>query len=235
MSDETAPESARAEDAFTPGPTLDLERCDELVRRHQRGDVRALDALVEYLWPFWGDLARRSRVLGPLRRSDDAVRDVQTRLVEKLHANERRALGQYVVWSEQNREKTFEDWMRIVATNVIRSYMRRELAEGRTIKVDGDPTARRILSEFFVSVETEEPGFRPPVTPAQTAKRLLEYARERLPAAQWTALASWLQGAEFEEIAEEQPEQLADPDAARRTVRAALATLRRRFADEATT
>jgi hypothetical protein len=66
------------------------------------------------------------------------------------------------------------------------------------------------------------------MTAAQTARQLLEFAREHLPEDQLGALMMWLEGATFEEIAEELG--LGEPEAARKTQRAAVAALRRHFA-----
>lgn len=61
------------------------------------------------------------------------------------------------------------------------------------------------------------------------ARRIVEYARDHLPEDQLAVLAGWLEGASFAEVASEL--QLADTRAAERLLRAALARLRRQFAD----
>lgn len=210
--------------------SLDAARCEALVGEVLAGRSGALDALTQALWPFWEHTIRRSRALGPWRRDPDAIRDLQTSLLGKLTDDDHKALRQYRTWAAENAGKTFEDWMRIVSANLVRSYVRKRLAERRSLhQADGD--TRRILSEFFVSIEVEDPGFRPPYTPAQTARALLQWAESRLPEEQWRALGAWLKGAEPEEIAAEVGGIVVDGEAARKAVRAALATLRRRFGD----
>ena len=68
---------------------------------------------------------------------------------------------------------------------------------------------------------------RPPVTAAQTAQQLLVFAQERLPEIQRRALAAWIEGADFDEIARDLA--LSSAKAAERAVRAATAVLRRHF------
>lgn len=69
---------------------------------------------------------------------------------------------------------------------------------------------------------------RPPMTAAQTARELIEFARAHLRADQFTGLTRWMDGADLGEIAAELA--LPDPDEARKLVRSAVAVLRREFA-----
>jgi DNA-directed RNA polymerase specialized sigma24 family protein len=87
------------------------------------------------------------------------------------------------------------------------------------------------LNEFASSPALEDLGVRPPLTAAQTARELIEFARSRLPAEQLALLEAWLEGASFDDMAREHG---TTADEARKLVRAAVATLRRHFAPEET-
>jgi DNA-directed RNA polymerase specialized sigma24 family protein len=115
--------------------------------------------------------------------------------------------------------------MRIVTKNVIRDYAREQLGS-RNVASDG-LSSKRLLNEFAYSPALEELGIRPPLTAAQTARELLEFARSRLPPEQLDVLHRWLEGASFEDIAEELGH---TPEVVRKLTRSAVATLRRHFA-----
>lgn len=166
--------------------------------------------------------------MGSLARSHDHVHEVLTRLVEKLARPEGGGLHLYAPWRERHPEKTFGDWIRIVVKNQIRDYVREQLGPPRG--ADDGPSLKRLLNEFASSPVLEELGVRPPVTAAQTARELLEFARRKLPAEQTRVLGLWLEGASFEEAGGELGLEAA---AAQRLLRAAVATLRREFAKPA--
>ena len=90
---------------------------------------------------------------------------------------------------------------------------------------------KRLLNDFAKSLPLDDMGKRPPITDAQTARQLLEFARERLPGDQLAALESWLQGASYEAIASSRG--LDDTASAKKLVRAAVAVLRRHFGGSA--
>jgi hypothetical protein len=115
--------------------------------------------------------------------------------------------------------------MRIVTKNAVRDFARTRL--GPRPQSPGEPSRKRLLNEFASSPLVEELGVRPPLTAAQTARELLEFARARLSTPELRILSAWLEGASFDEIADD--ERLS-PDEARKAVRAAIATLRRHFA-----
>ncbi len=203
----------------------DLERCEALAERVAGGDTAAWAPLAEALWPALQTLVRSSRSMGPLRRSEDDVRDVVTDLLEKLGSREGRGLLLHRSWRARHPDKTFADWLRIVATNAVRDHVRAR--RGRP-EDDGLPSVKRLLNEFSGSAAVESLGVRPPMTAAQTARQLLAFAHDQLPADQRAALSSWLEGASFEEIRAEVGASSAEEAA--RLVRAAVAVLRRRFA-----
>lgn len=207
---------------------LDLERCEALISATLAGDGKAFRRLCADLWPFWMQIARRTRSLTLLGRGEDGVRDVATDLAEKLGREDHRALGQYRDWREAHAEKTFGDWMLIVTSNAIRSYVRRHTAAGPADGSGLPPSRNRVLKDFFATVDLEEVGESPSMTPRQTARQVVEFAEGKLPGPQLRALASWLEGSEAGEIADELGLR-GGAEEAKKLVRAACATLRREF------
>lgn len=203
---------------------LDNPHCEALVLLGAQGDASACRTLVEYLWPVWLEMIRSSRRMQLLANFEDGVHDVAARLVEKLGQPGARGLCLYASWKQRNNEKAFEDWLRIVTKNVIRDYVRGKAGSQR--RNAGEPSVKRLLNDFASSPLLEELGCRPPITWAQTARELLEFASKRLTTQQWVVLEAWLKGASFEEIAVELN---LDAEFARQTLRSAVAILRRYF------
>jgi DNA-directed RNA polymerase specialized sigma24 family protein len=199
------------------------QRCERLVERTLAGDARAQRELIGHLWPAWLAQAGSSRSLGSLRRSEDSVRDIATRVAEKI-GKPNGALRLYPHWREQHPEKSFGDWMRIVTSNVIRDYVREQLGSARLD--EGEVSPKRLLNEFSSATTLDTAGVRPPYTAQETARQLLEYAERRLPPLQTTALALWLEGATFDEMSQSLG---TDAAQARDLLRAAVAVLRRNF------
>jgi DNA-directed RNA polymerase specialized sigma24 family protein len=202
---------------------LDVARCEALAHRALEGDDDARQKLVEHLWPFWMETVRSSRSMGSLARSEDAVHNVVVRLIEKIGRPEGRGLRLYPPWRERHLDKNFGDWIRIVTKNAIRDYVREQLGAPQT---SGEPSVKRLLNEFASSLAFEDRGVRPPFTAEQTARQLVEFAHAHLPADQLGVLRAWLEGGSFEDIAAESGGTAND---ARRLMRAAVATLRRKF------
>jgi len=159
------------------------------------------------------------RVLGA---TDDHVHEVATRMAEKIGRPAGHGLRLYPHWREQNPEKSFLDWIRIATANVIRDYVRERVPR----RDDGTPSVKRFLNELSSSRALEELGVRPPYTAAQTVREILSFAKEALPEEQARALGLWLEGLGFPEIGRELS---LDAPGATNLVRAAVATLRRRF------
>jgi DNA-directed RNA polymerase specialized sigma24 family protein len=176
---------------------------------------------------LWEPCLRFARGQSALRgASEDDVREVVTRFIAKLEQEEHRALQLYLDWATRHPEKSFADWLKIALSNAARDYGR-ELRGGEARAVPGEPSAKRLLNELAKQLPLDDVGVRPPVTDAQTARQLLEFAQRELPPDQRTALLEWLQGASFEMIAETSA--LPGPEDAKRLVRAAVAVLRRQF------
>ena len=205
-------------------PFIDVRLCESLVARSLQGDGKALRSLLEYLWPIWLEMVRTSRKLSMVRRSEDDVRNVAARLVEKFARRGGRNLALFVGWKERHPGKDFGDWFRIVTANVVRDYQREHRAVSRASR--DDIGAKRLLNEFSMLVPHDEPIVRPPFTPTQTARELCEFAERRLSADQLGALTLWLQGATFGDIGATLG---VSEDQGKKTLRAAVAILRRHF------
>jgi RNA polymerase sigma factor (sigma-70 family) len=205
--------------------TVENSLCEVWVARGAIGDSAACRELIEYLWPIWLEMVRSSRAIMALPNPEDGVHDVVAKLVEKLGQPGGRGLALYLSWKQRNSEKAFEDWLRIITSNAIRDHVRERLAAQR--HSSGDPGVKRLLNEFASAPVLEELGVRPPVTLAQTARELLEFARNRLGERQQAILEAWLEGASFGEIG--QAHGISELDA-RQGLRAAVAVLRRYFA-----
>lgn len=205
----------------------DVAWCEARAARGAQGDGMACRELVEHLWPHWIELLRSQRSLGPLARSEDHVHNVALRMVAKLSDPASPGIAQYPAWREHNPEKTFEDWTHILLANLVRDYVREELGP-RTPNSDL-PSVKRLLNELSWSPVAEEIGIRPPFTAHQTARQLVEFARNRLLEPQVRALSLWLEGASFEEL-----DGLLGLPAGqgRKHLRAAVAALRRHFGGE---
>jgi RNA polymerase sigma factor (sigma-70 family) len=162
-----------------------------------------------------------------LPNPDDGVHDLAARLVEKLGQPQGRGLVLYSPWKQRNADKAFEDWLHIVTKNMIRDYLREKVGTERP--ASGEISAKGLLNEFATSPLLEELGIRPPLTLAQTARELFEFAKGRLAPDELAILESWIAGASFEEIAGERN---LSEDSARQLLRSAVAILRRYFSGD---
>jgi hypothetical protein len=213
-------------------PVFDVGLCESLAFRAADGEPGVWRDLAEHLWPFWQHAVRTSRAMGSLARSEDHIHDVVAALLEKLGPEGGAALGLYPTWRAANPDKTFEDWIRIVTAYAVRDYVRRALGRRRSRDPE-QPSPKRLLNEFVTSPAADDPVFavRPEMTMAQMARQLIAYAERRLAPDQRAALMLWLAGADCDEIGDALC--AGDEDKARRTLRAAIATLRRKFAGDA--
>ncbi|MEZ4444565.1 MAG: hypothetical protein R3B72_36160 [Polyangiaceae bacterium] len=201
-----------------------------LAREVAAGDVERFPSLVEQLWDPSLRLVAASRAMRGLRAGEDEIRDVATRLMERLSRDEHRALRLYVPWQDANPDKTFADWFKIVVANVVRDFAREQRgSERRRLPAgdSGEPSVKRLLNQFASTLPLDILGTRPAMTDAQTARELLLFAERHLPAEQLAALTRWIAGSSFEDIAASQA--LESAEAARKQVRRAVATLRRKF------
>jgi DNA-directed RNA polymerase specialized sigma24 family protein len=203
-----------------PGP-LDEASAERLITTVAAGE-RARSALMALVWEWLLTFVRSSQTMRARSRYEDEVHNVATLALGKIVEG----LGSYPEWRRQHPDKTLSDWLRIVATNAVRSYLRQQLGPPDEA---GDVTRKNVLAEWIELDAAREPSHRPPRTLTETARELAEYAAGHLPAIQLQALRAWLEGATFDEIADQLV--VSDEDASR-VVHSAIATLRRHFRDE---
>jgi len=202
---------------------------EPLVRRVAAGETAVFQELMAALWEPCIGLVRASPAMRGLSATDDDAREVVTRLMSKLERDSHRTLRLYVDWCERHPDKSFADWLKITVANVARDFGR-ERRGSDVRRAPNEPGSKRLLNEFAQSLPLDDIGARPPMTDAQTARQLLEFARSRLPASQLGALEAWLQGADYDGIAESQ--ELTGPEDAKKLIRAAIAVIRREFGGE---
>ena len=202
----------------------------EYVPRVVGGDPSSWQELVKRLEPLLLQLLRRSRTLGPLRRSIDDCRAVMISVFERLQRDDYRGLRLFQPWVDANPGKDFGDWIRIVTTNIARDHMSSRL--GDAARGTDEPNKRMLntLASMLPDGDDHRLAFRPSMTHVQLARELLEYAERHLDPAQFLAMRRWIDGASFDEIAAELG--LATPRDADKLVRAALAKLRRHFGEQ---
>lgn len=207
----------------------DLAALAAQVPRVVGGDASAWSELVVGLEPLLLQLLRRSRTLGPMRHSVDDCRAVMISVLERLRRDDFRSLRLFQPWAEANPGKDFGDWLRIVTINLARDHVSARLGARDD---DDAPLNKRMLNtlaSLLPGDDDDRLGFRPAMTNVQLARELLECAARVLEPAQLHALRRWMAGAGFAELAAELG--LANPRDADKLVRAALARLRRQFAD----
>ena len=200
-----------------------------VVTRALQGDENAFSELMTLLWEPCLKLVTRSSAMRGLATGEDGAREVTTRMMAKLKRDDHRALRLFQDWQQRHPDKTFADWFKITVANVVRDFAREQRGTDHQ-RVPGELSKKRLLNDFAKSLPLDALGKRPPVTDAQTARQLLEYARERLPADQLAALESWIQGASYAAIATSRG--LSDTASAKKLVRAAVAVLRRQFGNQ---
>jgi hypothetical protein len=205
---------------------LDVPHCERLVARIVQGDAVAQRKLVEHLWPCWLKQVRGSRGMAALAQSEDHVREVATRVAQKIGKPGAPTLRLYPFWREKHADRDFGDWIRIVVANAIRDYVREQIGNVRI--PDGDLSPKRLLNELTMSGTGEVTKVRPPFTAAQAARQIVEFAQDHLPQDQLRALSLWLQGATDVDLDRDLE---TAPGGGRALMRAGVATLRRKFSN----
>ena len=107
---------------------------NRLISEALAGSELAWKHLLGQLWDGVERRVRASRRMGQLRGSDDDRREVASRVFARLRRNELRALRTFPSWAERNRDKTFDDWLTIIATPrflPMQSPIRRDFAWSR--------------------------------------------------------------------------------------------------------
>lgn len=201
---------------------LDVSRCEALVGTLVKGDAAAWKPLVMLVGPAVLGYAAGSRKLGHRRTDEDTQHEVLTAVLERIRKHEFRALRTYVAWREapDNLERTFEDWLRIVTTNVARDYVSYRVR-------------RSALNTLGVALTTgAAPAEGSGMTNLQVVRQLLEHADRCLPPEQADVVRKVYEGTSIEEIARRAGETKAVIE---KRLRAAYARLRRWAGDDDTT
>jgi DNA-directed RNA polymerase specialized sigma24 family protein len=205
-------------------PSLDEDACQRLLDSVRSTAEPEWRKLVGLLWPVLMRLARESRTMTVLGRSDDHVRNVALLVLEKLGRGGCRVARLERPWREARPGKTTLDWLRIVVANVARDYVRERAGRAKA----GAAFDKRLVYSLATALPDEDelpPSSLLSATTGHAARELVRWAEEHLPADQTTALGAWLEGESFEAIAATLA--VADVAVAKRLVHAALATLRR--------
>jgi DNA-directed RNA polymerase specialized sigma24 family protein len=188
-----------------------------------KGEPNAFTRLALAVWPFAYAAARRTRRDAEV---EDERQELYARLLARLESNDYSGLRTFVEWRVRHPEKSFTDWLRIVVANLSRDRTRERV--GRQTPTNSLPSAKRLLNELSHLTPVDDVSYRPPITSAQTAREILEFANLHLPKLQALALSTWITGESFDELRERTG--VSTEEEATRLVRAALATLRRHFA-----
>ena len=198
-----------------------------LVEQTLSGDEAAWQRLWQQVEPALNALLRRPQVLGRLSQNEDDRRNIVVEVMGRLRARRFARLARYAEARRQHPALPFVGWLAVVARRVAIDYMRRHDAyvDRRHERDASRPGGWREIGAL--PSESQLPGARPPVTGRGTARELFAYASAELPDDQRTALAAWLEGASFDEIAARGTARDAE-----KLVRAALGSLRRRFREE---
>jgi DNA-directed RNA polymerase specialized sigma24 family protein len=218
-------------------PDFDRATCERLLAEVGSTADATWKHLAALLWPEVARLVRKSRSMTVLAHSEDHVRNATLLVLEKLGKHDCRAAHLHGPWRAAHPDATLDDWLRIVATNVVRDYVReqsgrvaRRSGEGSNEPVSGaaEPVNKRLLHSLATLLPDDDDLPRASAlsaTSEHAARQLAAWAESRLPREQLAALSAWLQGASFEEMVAELA--LADAAAAKKLVRAAVASLRR--------
>jgi DNA-directed RNA polymerase specialized sigma24 family protein len=195
------------------------------------GDEQAWQALWQRVEPTLYATLRRPHVLGRLSQSEDDCRNIVVEVMARLRADGFARLAHYRDARRDNPAVPFLGWLVVVARRVAIDYLRGHDAyiDRRHDKAASSPGAWRDIQA--VASDSQLPGVRPAITGRGTARELFAFAGAQLAPDQRRALAAWLEGASFDEIAATGG--AASPREAEKLVRAALVRLRRRFREAA--
>lgn len=191
-----------------------VSEIDDLIGKVLEGSERAWQRLLLRVGPQVEGIARHSRAMGSFRHEADEYRNVMARVFERLRRDEFRALRLYRSWQERNDSRGFDDWLTVVTTNVARDYVEERLG------ADRDQPRRRLVNTLagVLDEDDESLAVGAHITSKLMAQEIMAMARAELLPQQLYVLEAWLQGAELDA-------------AGQKTLRAALARLRRRLAE----
>lgn len=202
---------------------------DALISRVLAGDGSAWPELWQLIEPTLYATLRRPYFLGALSQREDDCRNIVVEVMARLRADDFRRLRAYVEARRERPGLVFSAWLLVVGKRVAIDYMRahEEYVDRRKQKDASSPGAWRFLDTLIA--DSRAPGTRPSITNEAAAHEILAGADD-LPAAQRQALAGWLAGQSFAEIAAGAG--MSSEKEAERMVRATLERLRRRFRPE---
>jgi hypothetical protein len=178
--------------------TTNDELIDDLVARAARGDEEAWSRLWDELEPWLASVIAQPRFLRRLGQREADRRNIVIDVIARMRENQFERLRLYLDARQKTPSLNLKTWLRVVAKRAGIDYAR------------GDRSGHdaRTIDERM-----------------QTVRRVLQRAAAVLHEPRLSAFELWVQGAAFERIAREL--ELADVDAARTHVRAALMTLTR--------
>jgi DNA-directed RNA polymerase specialized sigma24 family protein len=197
---------------------------DQIIEAAAAGDEAAWQDLWRAVEPDLRRLVAQPSFLGRISRREDDQRDIVVDVMARLRAGEFYRLKHYLLARRENPALEFLTWLRVVAKRVGIDYIR---AHPEYLDQRHKGATGAWVAPVTLPPPSRLPGARPPVTDRGTAQVLMRVAAEGAPPEQLDALARWIQGDSFDDIAAEL--ELGSPAHAARVVRAALERLRRRF------
>jgi DNA-directed RNA polymerase specialized sigma24 family protein len=202
---------------------------EALVERALAREPGAWHQLWQAVEPRLYALIRRPSFLGRLSQSEDDCRNIVLEVLAALQADDHARLRRFTEARARNPALPFFAWLTVVAKRLSIDYMRRQ-DDFRDLRRHPKDGAKGAWSPTVaLPSDSQLPGTRPQVTNLAAVRELLEFAGRDLPDEQQGALAAWIEGERFDDIARALG--LADGRAAERAVRAAIERLRRRFRD----
>jgi DNA-directed RNA polymerase specialized sigma24 family protein len=208
-------------------PTLmAIAGLEHLVDAILAGDDGARQRLWRALEPRLDAMLRRRTFFGPLAASQDHRRNVIVEVMARLAEGDHARLRRFAAARRENPDLPLLGWLAVVVRRVAIDYMR-----AQPEYVDRRKEAEASAPGGWREVGTlpSERGIPAAEGPSATGKaaahRLLELATELLSREQQVALAGWLAGQSFREIA--QAHAFATARDAERAVRSSLERIRR--------
>jgi hypothetical protein len=190
-----------------------VSELSDLLDQILAGSERSWQRFFLRVGPQVEQIAQRSRALGSLRRQPDDYRNVMTRVFERLRRDDFRALRLYREWQARNAERTFDDWLTVVTTNVARDYVDERMGTGEQPNKRLANTLSEVLDENDDALAVSAH-----ITPKLVAQQIMELAKSVLSPEQLAILSRWLGGTECA------------TDDEKKLLRAALGRLRRSLA-----
>jgi DNA-directed RNA polymerase specialized sigma24 family protein len=202
-------------------PEVQLE---ELVAAAAAEDEGAWQELWRAIEPPLARIVAQPRFLGPLGGREDDRHNIVLAVMARLRADRLHRLRLYLDARRENPRLRFMSWLRVVAKRVGIDYLRAHPEYVRATQAWIQPAT--------LPPPSQGAGERPPMTDRGTARELLAYAADTIPAQHRRALELWAHDESFDAIA--RTLELRDAAEAQRIVRAAIERIRRRFREDRT-